>query len=148
MLAYRAPTYLLVFRRALRLTCGLLCGSPPDKGQSATDYAADLIEQFHDIHHYACQHLKVARDQMKVHYDRLVNLAGFQESDQVWLYRQTWKREKLMKLHSSWEGLYKAITWINDMVYQIQQHPRSKMRRRREQCHETGGSAWERNNEK
>jgi hypothetical protein len=32
---------------------------------------------------------------------------------------------KSPKLQSSWEGLYKAVTWINDVVYRIQQNPRS-----------------------
>jgi hypothetical protein len=34
--------------------------------------------------------------------------------------------EESPKLQLSWEGRFK-ITWINDVVYQIQQHPRVKM---------------------
>jgi hypothetical protein len=27
--------------------------------QSMTDYVADIVDQLHDIHHYACQNLMV-----------------------------------------------------------------------------------------
>jgi hypothetical protein len=83
----------------------------------------------HEIHHYACQHLKVASDRMKAHYDCMANTAGFQEADQdqVWLCHLTWMRGKSPKLQSSWEGPYKMVTQINDAVNRIQHHPREKM---------------------
>jgi hypothetical protein len=33
----------------------------------------------------------------------------------------------LPKLQSSWEGLYKVVTWINDVVYRIQRNPRLRL---------------------
>jgi hypothetical protein len=54
-----------------------LFGARPDREQSQTDYAADLVERLHDIHLYARQHLKVSSDRMKARYDRLANSAGF-----------------------------------------------------------------------
>jgi hypothetical protein len=116
----------MVFGRELRLPCDLLFGAPPDKESSATDYAAEL-GRLHDIHHYTRQHLKLASDRMKVRYDRLANSAGFKEGDRVWLYRPTRTRGKSPKLQSSWEGPYKVINRINDVVYRIQRHPRAKM---------------------
>jgi len=97
LLAYQASTHEttgvtpanMVFRRELRLPCDLMFEAPPDKGQLTTDYTAALVEQLHDIHHFACQHLKVASDQMKPCYDQLANSAGFQVGDRVWLYRPT-----------------------------------------------------------
>jgi hypothetical protein len=68
--------------------------SYPDKEQSMTDYAADLVKWLHDIHHFICQHLKVASDRMKARYNQLANSAGFQEDDRVWLYCPTRKRGK------------------------------------------------------
>jgi hypothetical protein len=122
--AYRASTYkttgmtsaMMVFGRELRLPCDLLFGVPPDKEQSTTDYAADLLERLHHTHHYARRHLKVASDRMKAGYDRLANSAGFQEGDQVWLYRLTRTRGRSPKLQSGW-GPYKVISRINDGVY-------------------------------
>jgi hypothetical protein len=52
----------MVFRSELCLPCNLMFGSHPDKEESTIDYAADLVEQQHDIHHYAHQHLNVISD--------------------------------------------------------------------------------------
>jgi hypothetical protein len=52
----------MVFRRELSLPCNLMFGSHPDKEESTIDYAADLVEQQHDIHHYAHQHRNVISD--------------------------------------------------------------------------------------
>jgi hypothetical protein len=92
-LAYRALTHettgitpaKMVFGRRLRLPCDLLFGAPLDKEESTTDSAVKFSVR---------QHLKVASDRMKTHYDRLANSAGFQEGDRVWLYHQTRKTEK------------------------------------------------------
>jgi hypothetical protein len=43
------------------------------------------------------------------------------------LYHWTDMKEKLFELHSSWEGPYKAVTQINDVVYMNQRNPRSRM---------------------
>jgi hypothetical protein len=45
----------------------------------------------------------------------------------VWLYCSTCTKGKLPNPLSSWEGLYKVVTQINDVVYRIQQNPRSRM---------------------
>jgi hypothetical protein len=87
----------------------------------------DVVDRLHDIHHYARQNLKVASDKMKAPCYRLANYAGFEEGDKVWLYRPTRTRGKLPKLQPSWEGRYKVITQINDVVYRIQRHPRAKI---------------------
>jgi hypothetical protein len=48
-----------------------------------------------DVHHTtrptvgACEHLKLANNWMKTHYDRLANCAGYHEHDRVWLYCPT-----------------------------------------------------------
>jgi hypothetical protein len=117
----------MVFGRELRLPCDLLFGAPPEKEQSTTDYVADLVERLHDTHHYARRHLRVASDRIKVRYDRLANSAGFQEGDIVWLYLPTRTRGRSPKLLSAWEGPYKVVIRINDVVYRIQRHPRSRM---------------------
>jgi hypothetical protein len=90
----------MVFGREIRLLCDLMFGAPPDREQSTTDYAADLVERLHDIHHFARQHLKVASDRLKTLYDQLANSAGFQEGDNVWLSR---KRGKSPELQACWE---------------------------------------------
>ena len=95
LLAYRASTREatgvtsanMVFGREFCLPFDLLFGAPSDVVQSTTDYTAALVERLHEIHHFAYQHLKLAIDLMKARYDQLVNLAGFQMGDRVWMYR-------------------------------------------------------------
>jgi hypothetical protein len=94
------PTSTL-FWRELYLSSNLLFKTPPDKEQSMTDYMMDIMDQLHDIHHYAHQHLKVASDRMKAHYDRLANSTGLQKGDQVWLYCPMQTREKSPKSTST-----------------------------------------------
>jgi hypothetical protein len=73
LLAYRTSTHdatgltpaSLVFGPELRLLCNLLFGVPRDKERPTTNSAADLVDHLHDIHQYACQHLKLASDWIK-----------------------------------------------------------------------------------
>jgi hypothetical protein len=116
-----------VFRKELRLPCDLLFEAPPGKEQPTIYHAADLVGHLHDIHRYACQHLKLASDRMKTRYDKLASCTGYHEGNRVWLYHPTPMIGKSLKLQSSWEGPYKVITQINDVVYRIQRNPRSKM---------------------
>jgi hypothetical protein len=93
LLAYHAPTNKItgttptsmLFKRQLCLPCDLLFRAPPDK----SNYMADLADQMYEIHHYTCQHLKVASNRMKIHYDHLANSAGLHEDDHVLFYCQT-----------------------------------------------------------
>jgi hypothetical protein len=115
-----------MFGRELRLPCDLLFVVPPDKELPTTDYAADLVDHLHDIYNYARQHLKLASDRMKTRYDKLANSAGHHEGNSVALSPRPQER-KPPKLQSSSEGPYKAVTRINDVVYRIQENPRSRI---------------------
>jgi hypothetical protein len=64
----------MVFWRELHLPYNLLFRAPANKVQPIIIYVVDLVDWLHDIHHYACQHLKA-------HYDHLANSVGFQEED-------------------------------------------------------------------
>jgi hypothetical protein len=106
------------------MPCDLLFGAPPDKERSTIDRMANLADHLHDIHNYALKHLKMASDRMKTPYDRLANCVHY-ECDNVWLYRPTRRKGKSPNLQSS--CLCKVVTRINDVVYRIQQNPRSRM---------------------
>jgi hypothetical protein len=101
-------------------------GTPPDKEWPTTDHAANLVGLLHDIQYYAHQHLKLASDWMRTWSDKLANSTSYQEGKGVWIYRPTRKRE-ITKTSSLWEGPYKIVTWINDVVYKIQKNPRTRM---------------------
>jgi hypothetical protein len=84
------------------------------------------MDHIHDSHNYACQHLKLVCDRVKTHYGILANCVGYHE-DNAWLYWPTRMKGKSPKLQSPWEGPYEVVTQINDVVYKIQQNPRTKM---------------------
>jgi hypothetical protein len=71
------------------------------------------VDWLHDIHHYACQHLKVC-------YDCPASYTGFQEGDEVWLYHLIQTRGSSSKLQPANTGLYKVITHTSDMAYNTQ----------------------------
>ena len=75
----------------------------PDKEQSMTDYADEVVDWLHNIHHFTRQHLELASDRMKAGYDQLSNSAGFQEGNRVWLYSPTQKTGKSHKWQKCWE---------------------------------------------
>jgi hypothetical protein len=54
-----------MFVKCLKCHCDLLFGAPPDKKRPTTDHAADLVDRLHDVHNYARQNLKLARDRIK-----------------------------------------------------------------------------------
>jgi hypothetical protein len=85
------------------------------------------MDHLYDIHNYAHQHQKLASDRMKTRYDKLANCGGYHEGDEVWFFRPTHTKGKSPELQSSWEGPYKVVTHINDVVYRIQRNPRSRM---------------------
>jgi hypothetical protein len=46
---------------------------------------------------YACQHVKLASDQMRTHYDnRLANCVEYHEGHKIWLYRPPAQAPMLM----------------------------------------------------
>jgi hypothetical protein len=52
---------------------------------------------------------------------------GYHEGDKVWFCCPTHMKGKSTKLQSSWEGPYKIVILINDVVYRIWQNPRLRM---------------------
>jgi hypothetical protein len=67
----------LVFGRELQLQCGVLFGTHHNKEQPTIDHMANLVNHLRNIHNYARQHLKLANDRMKTHYDVLANCVGY-----------------------------------------------------------------------
>jgi hypothetical protein len=64
---------------------------------------------------------------MKTRYDKLANCAGYHKGDNMRLYWPVHMERKSPKLQSPWEDPYSIVMWINDVVYRIQQNPRSRM---------------------
>jgi hypothetical protein len=86
----------MVFRGELHLTYNIMFEAPSNREQPMTDHMTDFVEWLHDTYYYTHQHLNMASERMKAHYDLPANYAGFQEGDQVWLYCLTWTRKNCL----------------------------------------------------
>jgi hypothetical protein len=75
----------LVFSRKLWLPFDMLFGAFHNKNQSAIDHAINFVGHLYNIRNYAHQHLKLASDWMKTHYDWLANCTGHHKGNCVWL---------------------------------------------------------------
>jgi len=112
----------------LRLPSDLLFGCPKIEDTEVNDYAEDLRRRLQTIHYGVRNKIKMESDRMKARYDLRVNGRTFVEGEQVWLYNPTRKKGRSPKLLNNWEGPYKIIKKINDLVYRIQKTPKSKMK--------------------
>ena len=69
-------------------------------------------------------------NRMKARYDRAANTEGFRWRQLVLLYNPQRKKGLSPKLQTSWDGPYKIIKRLNDVVYRIQKanSSRTKMK--------------------
>ena len=58
-------------------------------------------------------------DRMKAKYDGAANTDGLQEGQLVLLYNPQRKKGLSTKLQKSWDGAYKIIKRLKDVVYRI-----------------------------
>ena len=123
----RTPASVL-FGREIRLPSDLIFGNPEERHTMGESYVGDLSNRLEDVHHYVRRRLRLENDRMKTRYDLRANSAGFKENDVVWLYNPMRRKGRSPKLQRSWEGPYKVVTRINDVVYRIQKNPRAKMK--------------------
>uniref|UniRef100_H3AH72 Gypsy retrotransposon integrase-like protein 1 n=1 Tax=Latimeria chalumnae TaxID=7897 RepID=H3AH72_LATCH len=116
---------LIMFGRELCTPIELLFGSPEDEGQSLSprrgftenNYAEELQKKIH---------LTDASIRMKRLYDVGTSGKIFQKGDLVWLYNPQRRKGRSPKLSRAWEGPYKVLHRITDVVYWIQYGPRTK----------------------
>ncbi|POS82547.1 hypothetical protein EPUL_004988, partial [Erysiphe pulchra] len=118
----------IMFGREIRLPCDLEFGCKPGVEMAGEDYVSNLKGRLHYIHEKVRQNLQIASDRMKTRYDSKAAEGGFEAGDLVWLYNPQRRRGFSPKLQKDWEGPYKVIKRINDVVYRIQRLPRGKKR--------------------
>jgi hypothetical protein len=66
--------------------------------------------------------------QAKARYDRKADTNGFKPGDAVWLFNPRVRRNQSPKLARPWEGPYRVVERVTDVVYRIQLTCRSKPR--------------------
>lgn len=113
----------VIFGHEFRLPSEIKFGVPPTeaaRASTASDYVADLRGIMAKIHRDTRQKLQISSDRMKTRYDLVANSKGFNEGERVWLYNPKRRKSRCPKLQQNWEGPYKVVTRINDVVYRIQ----------------------------
>lgn len=118
----------IMFGREMRLPCDLEFGCKPGVEIAGGDYVSNLKGRLHYIHERVRQNLQIASDRMKTRYDSKAAEGGFKAGDLVWLYNPQRRRGLSPKLQKDWEGPYKVIKRINDVVFRIQKLPKGKKR--------------------
>ncbi|UYV85033.1 hypothetical protein LAZ67_X004344, partial [Cordylochernes scorpioides] len=125
LMAYRAAIHettgqtpaKIMFGRELRLPCDLEFGSPGEPLAEVTDYVNNLRSILLETHELVRAKIRTASHQMKTRYDQRANHDGFRQNDLVWLFDPKRKKGLSPKLMPVWEGPYKIIKRINDLVY-------------------------------
>jgi hypothetical protein len=128
LLAYRSATHettghtpsMLLFGREVRLPIDLVTGRPNDIPLGVDEYTDNLQKKLEDVHHYVRDRIKLTSRRMKTRYDVHASGPLFKEGDLVWLYNPQRKKGFSPKLQRHWEGPYKIVKRVNDVVYRIQ----------------------------
>ncbi|KAJ8940117.1 hypothetical protein NQ318_009831 [Aromia moschata] len=111
-----------------RIRADLRFGYPEDRVETIEDYSYKLAARLDSIHDEVRKKMTFESNRSKNRYDARANTEGFHEDDEVWLYNPARKKERCPKLQKSWEGPYKIIKRLKDVVYMIQRGPRAKMK--------------------
>lgn len=111
----------VIFGNDLRLPADLRFGCfQEERNNNHNNFVFEMEEKLHEIHENVRDKIQLKSDKMKARYDLKENIEGFSEGQLVLLYNPQRRKGLSPKLQSSWEGPYKIIKKINDLVYRIQ----------------------------
>ena len=132
MLAYRSSEHestgyspnKMMLGRETELPADLLYGPPPENRQDECQYITDMKEHLENVHSLAREKMLKASDRQKRTYDHRANQHSYSDGDLVWLQTKR-KRSLAPKLQFGWEGPYRVVQKLTDLVYRIQRGPQS-----------------------
>ncbi|UYV78164.1 hypothetical protein LAZ67_16000346 [Cordylochernes scorpioides] len=84
------------------------------------------FERMPAIHQCAGENLHFSSEKMKYRYYVKTSNKTFKEGEMVWLHNPQRKRGLSPKLQYQWEGPYKIIKCLNDVIFRIKKTPTSK----------------------
>lgn len=118
----------LYFARDLRLPLDLLRGCPPgyENEDSAENYVSKLKKKLKEIHVGVRQRLEIKSSRTKAWYDQKARQIHFEEGQKVWFFNPRREKGKTPKLQNNWQGPYKIIKRLGDVVFCIQKSHRHK----------------------
>ena len=129
MMAYRtsvqestgATPFSLMFGREARLPIDVMFGPPPgEESTSSSQYAFLLRQRLESAYHRVRTQLALQQRRQKTLYDRKVAGHSYSVGDHVWLHCLAVTRGNSRKLHRPWQGPYKIVKVITDVLYRIQ----------------------------
>ena len=129
MMAYRtsvqestgATPFSLMFGREARLPIDVMFGPPPgEESTSSSQYAFLLRQRLESAYHRVRTQLALQQRRQKTLYDRKVAGHSYSVGDHVWLHCPAVTRGNSRKLHRPWQGPYKIVKVITDVLYRIQ----------------------------
>ncbi|GFW72825.1 retrovirus-related Pol polyprotein from transposon 412 [Trichonephila clavipes] len=134
LLAYRSAVHetngyspsQMLFGRDLRLPADLLFSRPPDAPLVPEEYIKKLQARMEEMHHLPRERIGMASEKIKTRYDARATRQDFLEGDKVWLWNPKRRKGLSPKLQTNWEGPYKVLKRLNDVVVRIQKSPHSK----------------------
>ena len=137
MMAYRtsvqestgATPFSLMFGREAHLPIDVMFGMPPgEESVSPSHYAFLLRQRMEAAYHRVRSQLFLQQRRQKNLYDRKVAGAPYCVGDLVWLHSPAVARGSSRKFHRPWQGPYKIVKVITDVIYRIQ-HMKQPRRR-------------------
>uniref|UniRef100_A0A1B0D850 RNA-directed DNA polymerase n=1 Tax=Phlebotomus papatasi TaxID=29031 RepID=A0A1B0D850_PHLPP len=126
-MAYRSAVHeasgftpaMMTLGHEIRLPVDLKFGRPMEQ-EEPHEYVENLRRRMDAVHQEARKKLCLAAETMKTRYDRNARPREFRGHDRVWFYNPRRRKGRSPKLQSDWEGPYRVVERINDVVYRIQ----------------------------
>lgn len=136
MLAYRtsvqettkATPFSLMFGREIHLPIDVMFDTPCEQSSCPSQHASNLRTRLDDAYSRVQEQMKLAQRQQKTLYDHKNKGAPFNVGDRVWLHIATVPRGASRKFHRPWQGPYKAVKVLSDVVYRIQKEDSPRKR--------------------
>ena len=93
---------------------------------SREEYVLDLQKRMHKVHELARASLVEAGQKQKRLYDRKISSYSYSKNDAVWLRVYVKPRGLSKKLQLRWEGPFKVIEKISDLVFKGQRNRKAR----------------------
>lgn len=128
MFAYRSAVQestqntpnMMMLGRNVELPVDVMFGKPDGEIFSEeSDYAEELRDRLFIAHERARSCLKSAAEHQKKNYNRKTEDCKINEGMHVWLHNPAGKKGKSPKLSLPWEGPYKVVERLTDVVFRI-----------------------------
>ena len=124
-----ATPFSLVYGREAKLPEDILFNLPnPERGASNPGYADALRERFQQAYQRVRSHSAVEQRKQKANYDQSARARTYEKGSLVWLHCPAVPRGKSPKFHRPWQGPFKVVKEIGDVIYRIQ-HTQNPKRR-------------------